>query len=78
MVGKNGNGIKLRFSAAQIITIVVLIVTLAVTFVSKADRASVQKNSTEIVLMKQKSEMQYETIIEKLERIEKRLNEGGK
>ena len=77
MVEKNSNGIKLRFSAPQIITIIILIVTLAVTFASKADKASVQKNNTEIELIKQKTEMQYETIIEKLESIEKRLEPRG-
>lgn len=36
------NGIKLKFTAAQIITIVILIAVLAVTFASKADKAEVQ------------------------------------
>lgn len=78
MTEKNGNGIKLRFSTPQIIIIVMLIVTLVVTFASKADKSRVQENSTEIRLTKQKTEMQYETIIDKLNGIEKRLDEGGK
>ena len=78
MAEKNGNGIKLRFSTPQIIVIVMLIVTLVVTFASKADKSHVQENSTEIKLTKQKMELQYETIIDKLESIEKRLDEGGK
>ena len=70
-----GTGIKLKFNTAQIITIVVLIITLVVTFVSKADNAAVQRNSTEIKLIQQQIDMQYETIIYKLERIQKRIDE---
>ena len=78
MTEENGNGVRLRFSTPQIIIIVMLIVTLVVTFASKADKSEVRENSTEIKLTKQKMEMQYETIIDKLESIEKRLDEGGK
>ena len=77
MAEKNGNGIKLKFSAPQIITIVILIVTLAVTLASKADKHKVQENCTELKLIKQRTEMQYKTIIEKLEKIENKIEENG-
>ena len=78
MAANNGNGIKLKFSATQIITIVILIVTLAVTLASKADKAAVQENCKEIELVKQRTGMQYETIIEKLDKIEKQIDNHRK
>ena len=53
MAENNGNGLKLRFTTAQIIIIVTLIVTLAVSLASKADKATVADNCKEIEVLKQ-------------------------
>jgi len=88
MTEKNGNGIRLKFTTAQIIIIVTLIVTLALSLASKADRAMVEDNRKEIELLKMSSaeralllkkieERQIE-ILQKLSRVESLLEERGK
>ena len=85
---KNDNGVKMRFTTPQIIIIVMLIVTLAVTVAGKADKAMVVDNCREIEVLKQagaeralllkKIDDRQIEILQKLSRVESLLEERGK
>ena len=77
MSDKNGNGFKLRFTTPQIITIVILIITMVVALTSKADKSEVNRIKTSVQLIEQKQDLQYQNIIERLDRIEKKVETDG-